>query len=199
MKKHDYHKEIIDKQYDELAPNYEDLYLRAGWNDPEECAKLVRDTEAAGMLAEDLKGIKDTMEILDMGCGSGLVGKHLKDFGFNKTVGVDCSQGMLDEVTKNRPDAYSDLVKLFLGSPETFPEDLKNRFAFITASGILADNHLDCSVFEEMLLALKTGGIACFATRTEYLEKYQYGPYMQKLVDDGKWKFLKETTFGRYD
>ena len=33
MKKHDYNKAIIDKQYDELAPNYEDLYLRAGWND----------------------------------------------------------------------------------------------------------------------------------------------------------------------
>jgi len=172
MKKHDYDKEIIDKQYDELAPNYEDLYLRAGWNDPEECAKLARDTEES--LTDELKagGDKDTMEILDMGCGSGLVGKHLKDYGFNKTVGVDCSQGMLDEVSKNRPDAYSELKLLFLGSPDTFPEEMRNRFAFVTASGILADNHLDCSVFEEMLLALKVGGIACFATRTEYLEKY---------------------------
>ena len=44
MKKHDYVKEIIDKQYDELAPNYEELYLRAGWNDPSECAKLVHQT-----------------------------------------------------------------------------------------------------------------------------------------------------------
>lgn len=68
---------------------------------------------------------------------------------------------------------------MFLGKPDEFPEDLKDRFHFITASGILADNHLDCSVFEEMLMSLKTGGIACFATRTEYLDKYQYGPYMK--------------------
>jgi hypothetical protein len=106
---------------------------------------------------------------------------------------------MLDEVTKNRPDDYAELKLLFLGSPDTFPEDLRNRFSFTIASGILADNHLDCSVFEEMLLALKTGGIACFATRTEYLTKYGYGPYMQQLTDSGKWKFIKETTFGRYD
>ena len=90
---------------------------------------------------------------------------------------------MLDEVTKTRPDDYSELKLLFLGAPDTFPEDLKDRFTFITASGILADNHLDCSVFEEMMLSLKTGGIACFATRTEYLTKYGYGPYMQTMVD----------------
>ena len=69
----------------------------------------------------------------------------------------------------------------------------------MTASGILADNHLDCSVFEEMLLALKKGGIATFATRTEYLEKYKYGPYIEKLAEEGKWKFLTNETFGRYD
>jgi len=38
-----------------------------------------------------------------------------------------------------------------------------------------------------MLLALKTGGVAVFATRTEYLTKYGYGDYMQKLTDEGKW------------
>ena len=53
MKKHDYHREIIDKQYDELAPNYEELYLRAGWNDPRECAELCKDT--IEHLTDDLK------------------------------------------------------------------------------------------------------------------------------------------------
>jgi ribosomal protein L11 methylase PrmA len=34
---------------------------------------------------------KENMQVLDMGCGSGLVGKHLAEFGFKKNVGVDCS------------------------------------------------------------------------------------------------------------
>ncbi len=31
-----------------------------------------------------------------MGCGTGLVGLHLKEFGYKKIVGCDESQGMLD-------------------------------------------------------------------------------------------------------
>ena len=85
MKKQDYHREIIDKQYDELAPNYEELYLRAGWNDPSECAKLVHQTN------QNKKVPLEKAEILDMGCGSGLVGKYLAEYGYKKIVGVDCS------------------------------------------------------------------------------------------------------------
>ena len=50
-----------------------------------------------------------------------------------------------------------------------------------------------------MLLSLKSGGLACFATRTEYLEKYAYGPYIKKLEDEGKWKFISVVKFMRYD
>jgi hypothetical protein len=39
----------------------------------------------------------------------------------------------------------------------------------VTASGILAEGHLSSAVFDEMLLALKEGGYAIFATRTMYL------------------------------
>jgi hypothetical protein len=54
-------------------------------------------------------------------------------------------------------------------------------------------------VFEEMLLSLRVGGIATFATRTEYLELYGYGAYMKKLEDEGKWKYVGKLVFPRYD
>jgi SAM-dependent methyltransferase len=88
---------------------------------------------------------------------------------------------------------------LFLGSPDTYPERLHGAYDVVTASGILADNHLDNSVFEEMLLSLRPNGLAVFATRTEYLEKYGYGPYMKSLEEQGRWKFVKNLVFGRYD
>jgi len=128
-----------------------------------------------------------------------MVGKYLYEAGYRNIVGLDASKGMLDECQSKRPEVHSSLIELFLGSPNTYPEELKNRFDFVTASGILADNHLDCSVFEEMLLSCKTGGIAVFATRTEYLTKYGYGDYMAKLTDEGRWKLLTNETFGRYD
>jgi len=55
-----------------------------------------------------------------MGCGTGLVGESLKEHGFNKVIGIDASKGMLDTASKKQ--AYTELVELFLGKPETFPE-----------------------------------------------------------------------------
>lgn len=69
----------------------------------------------------------------------------------------------------------------------------------ITAAGILAEGHLDNAVFDEMLLALKEGGYAIFATRTMYLTKYNYEEKIKELETQEKWKFVKEITFDRYD
>jgi predicted TPR repeat methyltransferase len=132
-----------------------------------------------------------------MGCGTGLVGKYLHEFGFRNTVGVDASAGMLEKAREK--NCYSGLEELFLGQPETFPEKFHGKFDAITASGILAEGHLDNKVFDEMLLALKTGGIAIFATRTMYLTQYNYIEKINALLEEGKWRLVKETTFDRYD
>jgi predicted TPR repeat methyltransferase len=93
---------------------------------------------------------------------------------------------MLDKAKEK--NSYSELKELFLGKPDTFPDEYRNRFDAITAAGILAEGHLDNKVFDEMILALKTGGYAIFATRTMYLDQYSYAEGIKKLEDDGKWK-----------
>ena len=136
-------------------------------------------------------------EVFDMGCGTGLVGLHLKELGYTKVVGVDASAGMIKVAGEKQ--AYSQLAELFLGSPSTFPKEYHNRFDAITAAGILAEGHLGPEVFEEFLLALKTKGFAIFTTRTMYLEKYSYGARMDEIEKEGRWKKVKEVTFTRYD
>jgi len=110
---------------------------------------------------------------------------------------VDASKGMLDKAAEKQ--AYSELKELFLGKPDTFPKEYHNRFDAITAAGILAEGHLDNNVFDEMLIALKQGGYAVFATRTMYLSQYSYGTKIKELEEQGKWKLVKEITFDRYD
>ena len=175
--------------YDELCCNYDDIYLKVGFPDPKKCADFVNELNVSTNIAD--------ATIFDMGCGTGLVGKYLVELGFVNIHGVDASGGMLKEATGK--NAYTLLEELFLGSPSTFPSKFHSSYDFITASGILADNHLDNSVFEEMLLALKVGGIAIFTTRTEYLTLYGYGPYLKKLVDEGKWKMVKNEAHFKYD
>ena len=181
----------IKEHYDELASNYEQVYLTAGWPDPRKSADL------AGEFVDQTQAKREVAEVFDMGCGTGLVGEYLSEMGFKNIDGVDASRGMLDKAGEKK--AYRDLDELFLGVPETFPAKYHNKYDVVTASGILADNHLDCPVFEEMLLALKQGGIVTFTSRIEYLEKYGYGPYMDKLEREGKWKQLKKEEYTKYD
>jgi len=180
--------ENISEHYDELSNHYEDIYLMVGYHDPLKCAELAK--EVFGDQAEE-------KQIFDMGCGTGLVGQYLKERGFKHIVGVDASKGMLEKAKEKA--SYSELKELFLGLPDTFPDEYRNRFDAITAAGILAEGHLDNKVFDEMILALKTGGYAIFATRTMYLEQYSYAQGIKKLEDDGKWKQVKEIKFWRYD
>lgn len=112
-------------------------------------------------------------------------------------MGVDASAGMLEKAKEKQ--AYYELEELFLGKPETFPTKYHDRFDAITAAGILAEGHLDNNVFDEMLMALKEGGYAVFATRTMYLTKYNYQEKINQLTETGKWKLIKEITFNRYD
>lgn len=122
---------IVD-HYNELCSHYEQIYLRVGFHDPLRCAELAKFY---------LENSTETSEILDMGCGTGLVGKYLSDKGFKKIVGIDASAGMLSKAGEK--GIYSELHELFLGQPKTFPDEFRNRFNGLTASGILAEGHLD--------------------------------------------------------
>ena len=126
-----------------------------------------------------------------------MVGEELHKRGFRDIVGCDASQGMVDEAKAK--NSYSELVKLFLGKPETFPKEHHDRYNFITGTAILAEGHLmGGAVFDEMMLALKTGGYAIFTTRDEYMTKYGYADAIEKLVDSGKCKKMHDSTFVKY-
>ena len=61
----DFKQDHIADHYNELSSHYEEVYLTAGYHDPLRCAELTK--EVFGESAP-------TASILDMGCGTGLVG-----------------------------------------------------------------------------------------------------------------------------
>ena len=60
--------EKITEHYDELSANYEQIYLKVGWPDPKQCAELINKH------FDKVVTNKEDATILDMGCGTGLVG-----------------------------------------------------------------------------------------------------------------------------
>ena len=62
------------RHFDSIANNYEGLYQRVGYPDPQKVADAVE----KHCIGKD----KSKIKILDFACGSGLVGKKLKAKGF---------------------------------------------------------------------------------------------------------------------
>jgi ubiquinone/menaquinone biosynthesis C-methylase UbiE len=161
-----YPKQQAKDHFDHVAENYEGMYLRMGYPDPEYVAKFV-----AKMAKKD-KMMTENVKVIDFACGSGLVGKYLHEQGFKNIVGLDISPNMLEEASNKC--VYSELHEHTLGNPEEMPVQFKNQFDFVTCAGLINNNHMDYLLFEEMLLAVKKGGYAVFATRFSYMGLYWY-------------------------
>lgn len=71
-----YKKEHAVTHYDFLAANYEGMYLKCGYPDPKYVANYV------AKFAEKSKQKPSDVKILDLACGTGLVGKALAEHGF---------------------------------------------------------------------------------------------------------------------
>ena len=135
---------------------------------------------------------KENVRILDMGCGTGLTGQALVQKGFARVHGLDASPGML-KLAEGR--GYEKVEQLYLGEPDSFPEELKDQFEYVTATAILAEGHCGPKVFQEMNMALKQGGHTLFTTREQYMDELGYRQAIKELVDEGKWKLVKEANF----
>jgi len=137
---------------------------------------------------------------VDFACGTGLVGEHLKSAGFNKIFGIDVSEKMLD-IAKEK-NIYTSLRQLELGQEDfyaEFPALWRAKFDFVTASGLINNNHLDEKIFEQMLLGLKNHGIMIFAARYSYIGDYWYTAKLEEMEKLGRIRFLKSDSFFKYD
>ena len=168
------------------------MYLTIGYHDHEKV------NEIAMELIPDVAS-RAEMEVIDMGCGTGLVGDELfRVGGWKNIVGVDASRAMMDKAVEK--GSYKETLELWLGKPETFPETLKNRFSLLTCCAVLAEGHCDKKLFDEMIMATKgRGSFVIFSTRDQYLTDYGYQTRMDELEADGTWKLVKNILIPKYD
>lgn len=113
-------------------------------------------------------------------------------------VGLDISPNMLEEASIK--GVYSELHEHTLGEdPNSLPDQFKNKFDYVVASGLINNNHMDYLLFEEMLLSVKKGGLIVFATRFSYMGKLWYDHIIKEIHDAGRWKLIATDTFFKYD
>ena len=125
------------------------------------------------------------IQILDAGCGSGLVGMELKKEGFMNLRGVDFSQSMLDLV----PDEiYNSIELIDLNDPLYFED---NYFDAIMCVGTFTYGHVKAHTLNEFIRITKNNGLICFTVNEGIYSEYEFDKKIEELSRNNLWRIIK--------
>lgn len=140
-----------------------------GYEAPERCAQMV-----AAALS------RCSGQVLDAGCGTGLVGVALAGIGVTDIVGGDVSPSSI-ELAETR-GVYDNLISLDLNGRLQLAD---NRFAVTVSVGVFTYVvDLDATL-RELLRLVVPGGSVIFTQRTDLWDERGCDAVITGLVDDG--------------
>lgn len=158
--------------YDDWSENYDnDLTDEWGYIAPQ------LSVSALGEICPDRSGT-----IIDLGCGTGLVGVQLQAAGYSVFDGTDISQGMLDQAKEK--GIYRNLVKSDLTQQIPFSNDVYDAALCV---GSMGAGHVDASHVPEMLRVIKPGGVLVIHTNETYYKKGSFEQKFRSLEENNTW------------
>jgi predicted TPR repeat methyltransferase len=166
----------LRERYDVWAADYDRDLGDLGWSAPH-----------AGASTCDRFADPGT-EILDAGCGTGLVGEALAAMGHTRIVGLDLSPGMLQRSAER--GVYSELHEASLLDPLPFDT---GRFGSVVSVGVFTLGHVDGSAFAELARVTSPAGHVTITFRADTVDQLGYRAAQQQLIDTGTWALVDVT------
>lgn len=148
----------LRERYDAWAQNYDTDLSSRYRHSPNLSAK---------MLAEHLSD--RSVQVLDVGAGTGMVGEALASHGFSNVLAVDLSRSMLQIAAEK--NVYSELIEATVDKPLSFESGRK--FDAAIAVGVYTYSHASPDSLEHIDAVLKPGAIFVLTIRAEYFEQNQ--------------------------
>ena len=124
------------------------------------------------------------INILDAGCGSGLVGIELQKYGYTKITGVDFSQEMLSLIPQS---IYQKLELIDLNEKLKYKDNLYDA---ITCVGTFTYGHVKAHALNELIRVIKKDGLICFTINEGIYLEYQFDKKMEQLSNDNLWQII---------
>jgi len=126
--------------------------------------------------------VSDKAEILDAGCGTGLVALELKKRnGTLQIDGLDLTQGMLDEAAET--GAYRRLMTGDLMGTLDIPDD---SYDGIVSAGVFTNGHVGPGGLDEVIRIAKPGAPIVLTVRDTAWEADGFDTAIAKLEADGR-------------
>ena len=172
-----YNRDVANEEY--CGPNYIAAYF-----------DLLPKQESSILSGHDLD-----IEILDAGCGTGLVGAALHRQGYQNIDGLDLSHGMVEKASKTQ--AYRTLTGgCDMTEPiETYPA---NRYNAAISCGVFTLGHVPPTALEEMIRITKPGGLVVVSTRKSYYDRTNFQAVCDRLQAENKVKLVSSIMDGPY-
>ena len=123
--------------------------------------------------------------IFDAGCGTGLVGKELKKFGYKNFHGADLSKTLLDSIPK---DLYKKLDKIDLNKSIKVND---NYYDAVMCVGTFTYAHVKSNALDEFVRITKKKGLICFTINEGIYKEYGFDKKIMKLKNQGMWKQIE--------
>lgn len=162
--------------YDDWSQHYDDhLLTEYGYISP---------GVAAGELAQCLQ--PRDLEIIDFGCGTGLVAEALRERGFVTVDGVDISHGMLEQARAKQ--VYRNLFCADLTERIALEDD---SYAAGLCVGSMGAGHVGAQHVPEMLRPIRRGGPFIIIMNGAYFHSGSFEQAFRQMQDDGLWTIQK--------
>ena len=129
--------------------------------------------------------IDKKINILDAGCGTGLVGKELKKYGYSNLTGIDFSQSMLDLIT---PGIYHTIDLIDLNEPLKYED---NTFDAIMCVGTFTYGHVKAHVLNEFIRIVNYQGLICFTINEGIYKEYEFDKKIDELTKNNQWEIIE--------
>lgn len=186
--------EKIQEYYDQWAVAYDSDVSNEEYIGPKYIAGVLESLKGDNGL-KALDASDRNIEVVDAGCGTGLVGIVLKQKGYRKVDGSDLSEGMVEKARAT--GAYNVLESgIDLTKKNEAYED--NQYDATVCCGVFTLGHVPPTALSELIRITKPGGWVVVSTRKSYYDSSNFQEVCDRYQQEGKVKLVKHIADGPY-
>ena len=133
--------------------------------------------------------------IVDVGCGTGLVGLALAAEGYQTIDGFDLSPAMVEVAA--RCGCYRTLTP-GVDITQPLPQDLIGAHDIVVVGGVFTTGHVPPEALEAVASLARPGGLLIISARLQYYTDTNFGAVSETLEREGKLQLLRQTLNAPY-
>ena len=135
------------------------------------------------------------LNIIDAGCGTGLVGVALHAEGYRRIDGFDLCHEMVKKAEE--PGVYRTLTG-GCNLMEPIPHYRDNQYEVCVCCGVFTVGHVPPTSLAELVRITQPGGLVLASTRKSYYETTEFKPLYEQLIAQGAITLIDYVMDGPY-